>query len=589
MIYLTRIYSDTDLFDEVTFRRGLNIVLGSPSGQHSGRELNGVGKSTLVRMIDLAFCGQTPRAYFTSDKAAFLRDHSYVLEFTVKDKTYRIRRDFGNLKSTLFSEASSDWSEYTEPELKDILATLLIVDDTYNGTVDTSWFRSLMRFFIKDDKTFHARIDPVNFVHQSTRKSELLVYNYFLMGLPNQHVVRCNELSKKLGSVRKERKTVEQRIIDDSGKPIEQIRSDVDRLQDKIQAYEKSLSEFTFLEEYKNVETELRDVSTQISGSMREFAAAKRRLEHLRQSYNLKVEVDVAEVKQAFSDFKQTLGDFVEKTLDEVIAFRKDIAANRKKFLAEREKTLTTQIDDCEKQVGKLEERRKKLYKWLEEKQAFDSIKNAYERLMGEREKYERSAALLHSLDNVEQDIAETNAKLSEVNVEIVQQRRECDDLVRSIRKLFFEILENTIYLGESADEAFFEIDPTNQVVAPIRITVGIPKDESHGKSRYKLPVYDLTLFRNIVKQKRHLPHFLVHDGAFNGIDVKTVVKFLNYIERMTTEEGDIQYLVTVNEDQVFVPEKRKQTFEGYEIDFDTCVIANYQDVPEKMIFKREF
>ena len=41
MILLHRLYSDTHLFDEVEFIKGINIILGKYSGEQEGREING--------------------------------------------------------------------------------------------------------------------------------------------------------------------------------------------------------------------------------------------------------------------------------------------------------------------------------------------------------------------------------------------------------------------------------------------------------------------------------------------------------------------------------------------------------------------
>ena len=49
---LIRLYSDTNLFKTVSFHNGINIILGSYSDEVDARGINGIGKSSLVRLID---------------------------------------------------------------------------------------------------------------------------------------------------------------------------------------------------------------------------------------------------------------------------------------------------------------------------------------------------------------------------------------------------------------------------------------------------------------------------------------------------------------------------------------------------------
>ena len=59
MVMLKQLYSETELFDKlfdkVTFRQGINIIQGVYTISDKERSgLNGIGKSTLVRLIDFA-------------------------------------------------------------------------------------------------------------------------------------------------------------------------------------------------------------------------------------------------------------------------------------------------------------------------------------------------------------------------------------------------------------------------------------------------------------------------------------------------------------------------------------------------------
>lgn len=318
MITLDCIYSDTDLFDAVTFQKGLNVILGVPSGVREGRELNGVGKSTLIRLIDFAFVGDGAKKTFTQERCAFLRDenHSFTLAFTDSETKYRIRRHFAQPDTVFFAQDSDDFVGYTEPEMKNILAPIMVIDQQYDGLVDSDWYRMLMRFFVSDDKSSHARIDPLKFSHSTARKSLVLVLNYYLLNLPNSELVEFDTLRQRLKDEQSHRKQIEDRIKEETGRTIEQVRSDLDRIESQIEKYRHSLDSFEFLEDYTQIESELREVTNRIAAEMMKFNSLNRRLSELEKSYQLRIDVDVERVRRLYASLQEELADYVAKRLD---------------------------------------------------------------------------------------------------------------------------------------------------------------------------------------------------------------------------------------------------------------------------------
>lgn len=97
MVTLKKIYSNTNLFNEIKFKPGINIVKGVyDRSKREHRGLNGIGKSTLVRLIDFALISDTSKdSYFDVQDYDFLKSHSVTLEFEAEGKSYYINRKFG--------------------------------------------------------------------------------------------------------------------------------------------------------------------------------------------------------------------------------------------------------------------------------------------------------------------------------------------------------------------------------------------------------------------------------------------------------------------------------------------------------------
>ncbi len=87
---LTKLYSETNLIDDISFHKGINIILGKYSQNGETRGINGIGKSLIIRLIDFALLSSKAEKVFAQKKYSFLREneHSISLEFKVGPKIF---------------------------------------------------------------------------------------------------------------------------------------------------------------------------------------------------------------------------------------------------------------------------------------------------------------------------------------------------------------------------------------------------------------------------------------------------------------------------------------------------------------------
>ncbi len=165
MILLNRLYSETGLFNEITFKQGINIILGRYSNNEKREGINGIGKSSVVRLIDLAFLGEGSKKHFLTNKYSFFEGHSFTLEFEVNEKKYSIKRLFKRKTMPIwFMQKNENYQEIEEKDLKAKLTDLFFLGDNTNCFVENTWFRDLIRFFVKDDIKRQGRKNPIDFM-----------------------------------------------------------------------------------------------------------------------------------------------------------------------------------------------------------------------------------------------------------------------------------------------------------------------------------------------------------------------------------------------------------------------------------------
>ena len=120
-------------------------------------------------------------------------------------------------------------------------------------------------------------------------------------------------------------------------------------------------------------------------------------------------------------------------------------------------------------------------------------------------------------------------------------------------------------------------------------LTLKCRSRDALGRFNLKLVAYDLLVFFHAIRTQRQLPRFLVHDGVFHGMSKRTTVDTLNYIYRQSQLYPVFQYIATFNEDEIYIPDERKELDGTLKFDLEKAVVARYTDNEKGMLFKRVF
>ncbi len=575
------------LINEVRFKNGINLILGEYSNDEKKRELNGIGKSTLIRLIDFALLSaEGTNRYFDINKLDFLKGHSVVLEFEAWNDVHYIKRSFENYNLPYFGKDLGRLESYKVEHLRTILGSILFGQQPYNGIYDNIWFRRLIRFFIKDDIAQTERLNPLKFAGIYQTKFESYVYNLFLLGLPNKAFSDYFEVRKNTDKLTRKRKDLIDDLEKEHGKKLENIQSEIKLIDMKIEKLEKSLEDYTFLDSYEELEENLVNFSSEIGNRLKDLHLLEKKLMDYKKSGEIVIEFDKERTIEVYREINRTFGDLVKKKLDEVIEFREVLAKNRSRFIKDREMEIKNNIENITNEIKEIESKRSKIYTELNERKAFDSIKSSYERLILEKEKKEKLLLFTNEINIVNKKITNENTKITKevknINNEMEKARKKIED----IRSIFFSIVKDLIFI-ENPEDAVLSINPDSDVRSPLKIKVEIPKSNSLGKFRLKMLIYDLTVFFNLINKKLMFPHFLIHDGIFHAIESRTVIKSLNLIHKMAIKSENLQYIFTANQDEL--KNYKDETLESLDFDIDNSIVAIYKDNPINMIFKREF
>lgn len=590
---LIRIYSDTNLIDTVPFHNGINIVLGKYSEDKEARGINGIGKSTLIRLIDFTLLSSKAEKRFNQRKYDFLRDdeHTITLELEVLGQKYFIKRSFADTKKIFFGKQPDALDEYEKSEMPKVLEGIFFPTENNEVFFEGKRYGTLMEFFVKDDLQSQQRVDPLNFVSYNANAREKALYNFYLLNLPTKTLLKYNEVSSEYERYSNTVKSLSEKIKADTGKDVQEFRTEQLKIEKDITALENSLKEYNFLANHKEVEQKLNQVISEINEQSVIYHNTNRKLEKLKSSYSDVSSIDLDKIQKLYNETVTTFGNFVKKSLDEVIDFKKQLLANRNKYLLEEEKKLQSSIDQSFKQLEKLEKNRSQLFSLLKERGALDRIESTYERLVNEKTLLERNTSIVREIDEIEEILGNSNIVIAELKRDIVSELNKQKTYLDELRLLFQQILEHAIYLDEDFDNSYFDItlnptSPRNQL--PFKINLEIPKADALGQERLKIVAYDIMVFLKSRIDKRNIPDFLVHDGVFHAISYKTISNVLNYMYHKSNELHNFQYILTFNEDEIDLS-RDESKFGKFDFEWSKQVIAEYSDSEQKTIFKRFF
>jgi len=593
---LQKLFSNTGLIDDVIFHSGINIILGKYSKDKDAQGINGIGKSTLIRLIDFAFLSDSTQKIFLNKKYDFLRsgEHEITLEFKIDKQSYFIQRDFSSKMKIQFGSSLHKMDNFEKTELKTILTNLYLPVEKNDVFFTGNKFRTIFDFFIKDDLDNQKRFEPLNFLKYNANIKEKAIFNFFLLDLPTAHLINYDEQSKEYDKIKSAIDTSEQKIKIDTGKSIQEYRSERFNIEQRISLLEDSLDNYQFIEKYKDVEKQLGKVNGLINEKLKEYNSLEIKVSKIKESYDVDQNVETKEIRKIYNEVLENFGNQIAKTLDEVIEFKNNILSNRKKYLLQKEQKLQIAIDEVLKDIAIYENKRSSLYKTLDEKGALDSIKNTYEDLIIEKTDLEKNLQLIKQIDEYQEMLTNLNVTISEVRRLISIEIKEYQGRIDELRKLFIEILKNAIFVDESYENAYFDITPnpsSNRRKLPFNIEIEIPKADALGQSRLKIVAYDLMVFLYNIENNRKVPDFLIHDGVFHGISMKTKINTINYVYHKYLEHIDkkqFQYILTFNEDEIITSDDTSE-YGNFDFDFQKSVIAEFKDVQDETIFKRIF
>jgi len=552
---LKKIYTDPQTFEPVEFKLGMNFIYGKKKSTDSKKSLNSIGKSTFLDLLDFAllsnYNSSSKRLYAAYNKG-LLKNKSVILEFEIAEIEYTIKRSFEEPnKNILFSINNFEYTPYQITDLRIKLCDLFFKRDNYSGIYSDLWFRNLMLFFLKIQK--HKKdsfSDPIKYIKELT-ETELNQYHLFFMNFDNTLSYKNLKYQNDLKNITPALKGItdlfkEKYDLSVSERQLPTINSKLRNLQNEVEKLDKTIKSFELNANYKVNENEANQLTSDIKKLWFENYSDKKQIEGYQASFHADdTNIQTARISSLYNEFNILLGEQVKKTLEETIDFKQNLIKSRKNFINKEITSLKEKIAIREEQISVFEEKRKKIFQFLENENAISDLSEAHYNLTEKRNELSELKSKVEVYQDLKKEETEIETEIKKLEIQILEFKKSVQNSEYEFAKLIQEIY-NAIY-PELKDISIFDIDPAPEKQSKLAISF---LDNSamfgKGKNNGRTIIYDLAILLNAKKLKLPLPYFMVHDGIFDGMDK---AHFISLYEFIQNSHNKIQYIVTYNQE----------------------------------------
>ena len=545
-------------FKTVRFRPGFNAIIAEKASSSSaGQTRNGTGKTTLLNIIHFCLGSQVNKNSIFTNKE--IKNWEFSLELYLNEQLYFIKRP---LKNT--DQVHVTTKQLNEPEMLDYLNSDKLMNYRLNGyeIFDLKEFRKWLGklFFglpLEDESTkvsfrmlisYFIRIGGESFIDAfrtaSTKNAwQQQVCNAFLLGLNEEIPAKLYELEAKKSDIKSLKKVLKEGTFPNIFLSAANLRTQIAIQQEEVKIMKENLDNFRVLPEYKKIEENIDQLTSQVKKLMRENSTNKRLVQNYEESFTQhQVTIDGEYIHQMYENVGIELGLKPKRQLEEVKEFHNQIIANRADFIADEVKRLKSDIFEKDKLIQLLSDEKSKKMEILETHGALDdynkiqdSYSEAYSKLNKLKDDYDKLSRAEREEVYIKIEIEEQN---SEAQKEIHLKQELISDAARKFN-------QNSQYLY---NEPGYLVIGNNK--GRFSYKIEIQRSKSEGIGKMKIYCYDLALMQ-LSRGRKPFINFLIHDSTlFDGVDERQRAKAIELAQKESADRG-FQYICLLNSDMI--------------------------------------
>lgn len=538
-----KVYANKEQFEVIKFQKGLNIILADSEMSEEQNTRNGVGKTTLIKIIHFCLGATLTKDLLPTEH---LKDWIFTIELDISKEKIKASRSINDSNKIVIEgnfdelpikpELDSDKGIlfYKLKNWNELLGKVLFGIEPENSPYSPS-FRKIIPYFVRREE------DCISAFKQSSTKYKNVdwkVCTAFCLGLNWKLISKYQELSEESKELNNRENFLKKGLGLSRGE-LEAVRL---RLEKEVVTRKEELDTFKVHKSYESIEKMANTLTNEIHELTNKNMILSQKLQKYEESVKYEQDPDPLAVEKLYEEAGMFFPNNVKKRLVDAKNFHKSLIKNRKEFLQSEIMETKIQISHNKENVH---------IKTNEKVRYMDILKN-YGAL--------REYTELHDIySEKKQKLEDIKLKINEFdNIKREKSRNNEDKLILDTK---FPIDYNQSRPNwEKAVELFSENSkdlygiPGNLIIDVIEekgydFDIDIPRSKSSGIKKMTIFCYDLMLVE-LFSSKNKID-FLIHDSTiFEGVDSRQYASALKLANKKGMEKG-FQYICTINSDTI--------------------------------------
>lgn len=528
MFKLVKLYSNKDTFHDITFKDGLNVIMGKPQKKDTRDKkstTNGIGKSLLIKIID--FCLGSDKIKEWEEP---LKGWIFTLEISIDNQLLSISRAVSNQ-----GKINLNGEEITLSKFRDKIKERLALSPDFS-------FRQVINRFLRKGKV--AYNNYLTSVPKEKDCNTLLVISYLLglnYSLCQQKINLKQELDSNKDILSRSQKDSSFRELFGIGKY--DLDLELSNIEFEITELEKEIERNNYAENYSAVQEKANAISDNLDGLNNKKYIIENRIAIIKESLAREISVDMSDVLKIYEEVKIFFGESTKHSLLEVENFHKQLILKRKELLSKDLLELQTKLTSVNKQIFELNEQLNENLNFLQIHTAIDKYVVAIRQIDSLKTKQKELVRIANIEKEIKAKIETIKTAIATSNINAQTYLDSIESLRDSIGKQFVE-LAKTFYANKKSALSIKVNDGNNQI--RFNIDARITSDGSDGIQEIITFCFDWVILKqNITKQG-----FIYHDSLLlANVEKRQKEILFEIIDNLCGT--DKQYIINLNEDQI--------------------------------------
>lgn len=519
-----------EIIRDIKFHSGANFVVDKEISE----EHNNVGKTTLLRLIDIAL-GAKERSYVyknfqTQSEEKALKEYIENKKINIK---LEISKDFSDnaskkvLEVGLYRRANYkiNGEKFSQKKYRTKLNEIF-----FNNDFEKPSFRQLIKSFVRismhgDENTFLHNLGQM-----TTKTTYRQVYDYLFNIDSPVLTIELEKVNRELKSTinaEKQFKNV------NNERSIESIDQKLFILKRKnaeiINNINNIVSEKYFFENQNKIKN-LRDDYTKLTSEINDLEfKLKINSNALEDLYNDKNKLDKNITKDFFDEVKELIPD-INKNYNDLLIFNSELKKNKEQYLNTIVKDLELKIKDLLKKRDNLLSGNKNLIALVKN----NEIDN-YLALLKESAKIESQ---IGEKESIRDSLFKYNAQINKLKKDFLRLNKKKSEIISYVGEMSIFNEKFTNYSKQiNNEEAVLSYNPNPD---EFPLSIDNISAESTGTIKSLVSAYDLAYQQFAKEQNKVIPNFVIHD-VIENIESENLAKVISI-----ANDNNIQYIAAI-------------------------------------------